>query len=107
MLFGNDFIKSSVAFTHDEVQTAEHGRNIAHHATGKKLWQNTQVYKRRRPYFQTARHTAALAIDIESQFAFRVFGREIDFSRRRVEPFGDENKMMDQLLHLGQHMTFV
>ena len=49
------------------------------------------------------RHTAAFAVDIETQLALGVLGREIDFARRRIEPFRHDNEMVNQLLHLRHH----
>src|SRR5439155_10245403 len=86
---------SSVAFAHDEVQTAQHGGHVAYHATGQKLGQDAEVDKRRRANFQPIRHAAALAIDVKTKLAFGIFRCEINFARRRVESFRYHDEMMD------------
>src|SRR6266496_2383554 len=39
-------VPSSVALAHDKVQTAQHSGHVAHHATGQKFRQNTEIDKR-------------------------------------------------------------
>ena len=90
----------SVAFAHHEVQTAKDGHYIAQQTTRKKLGQNAQIHKRGGANLQPMRHTAALAANIKPKLPLWVFGCKINFSRGRVEAFGYDNKMMDQLLHL-------
>src|SRR2546423_14132843 len=76
---------SSVAFAHNEVQTAEDGHDVAERTAGQKFGQDAEVHKRGRADFQPVRHTAALAVDIKSKLALRIFGSEINFARRSVE----------------------
>src|ERR1700745_530922 len=91
-----DFIVlSSIAFAHHEVQTAENRRHVANQATGQKLWQDTEVYERRRANFQALRHPAASAVDVKAKLALGIFSSEIHFARRRVEPFGHHNEVMN------------
>src|SRR5438132_10941216 len=97
---------SSVAFAHDEVQTAQHRRHIAHHATGQKLRQDTKVHKRWRANFQPIRHAAASAVDIKTKLALGIFCCEINFARWRIEPFSNHDEMMDQLFHLCHAARF-
>src|SRR5438046_10656192 len=78
---------SSVAFAHDEVQTAQHGGHVAYHATGQKLGQDAEVDKRRRANFQPIRHAAALAIDVNATLAFGIFRCGINFVWRPIECF--------------------
>ena len=52
------------------------------------------------------RHAATLAVDVKAQLAFWIFCREINFAGRRVESFGHNNEMMDQLFHLRHDMRF-
>src|ERR1041384_4126912 len=89
---------SSVAFAHYEVQTAENGGHVTHHAAGQQLWQNAQIYKGRSPNFQAVWNATALAVDIKSQLALGILGREIHLSRRSVESFGHDNEMMNKFL---------
>src|SRR5438552_2401029 len=89
LAFGNRHCPLSVAFTHDEVQTAQHRRHVTYHATGQKLRQDTKVHKRWRANFQPIRHAASSAVDIKTKLALGIFGREIDFARWRIEPFGN------------------
>src|SRR5437867_869885 len=88
-------IPLSVAFPHDEVQTAQHRGHVADHAARQELWQNTEVHKRWSANFQTIRHAAASAVDVKAKLALRIFGREVNFPRRRVESFRHHDEMMN------------
>src|SRR6516165_317564 len=85
----------SIAFAHHEVQTAEHSGHVTNQATGQKLRQDAEVHKGWRANFQSVRHAAASAVDVKAKFPFWIFGSEIDFARRRIEPFGYHDKMMN------------
>src|SRR5215216_3264852 len=86
---------SSIAFAHHEVQTAEHGGHVTNQTTGQKLRHNTEVHERWRTNFQPIRNAAASAVDVKAKLALGIFGAEIDFARRRIEPFGYHNEMMN------------
>src|SRR6266481_3618275 len=86
---------SSIAFAHHEVQTAEHRRHVTDQATGQKLRQDTEVHEGGRANFQPIRNAAASAVDVKAKLALGIFGSEIDFARRRIEPFGHHNEMMN------------
>src|SRR5438876_5417878 len=86
---------SSVAFAHDEVQTTEHCRHIAHHATGQKLWQDAEVHERWRPNFQPIWNAASSTVNVKTKLALGIFRREVNLARRRVESFRDHNEMMN------------
>src|SRR5438034_5913695 len=90
-----DILPSSVAFAHDEVQTAQYCWHIAYHATWQKLGEDAEIHKRRCSNFQSIRHTAASAVNIKAKFALGIFRREIDFARRRIKSFGHHDEMMD------------
>src|SRR5260221_56873 len=46
-------------------------------------------------------------MNVESKFALRVFRSKIDFTCRRIYPFGVDYEMMDEFLHLHQDIWFV
>src|SRR6266571_9494932 len=46
------------------------------------------------------RDTTTFAVDVKTELTLRIFGREINFTRWRVEAFGHDNEMMDEFLHL-------
>src|SRR5256714_15045749 len=52
------------------------------------------------------RDAAPFAVDVKTEFAFRVFRAEINFARRRVKALRHDNEMMNQLLHLGHDARF-
>src|SRR5215470_7210324 len=102
-----DFIiLSSIAFPHHEVQTTEHCGHVTYQATGQELWQDTEVNERWRSNFQPIRNTATSAIYVKAKLALGVFGSEINFAGRRIEPFGDHDEMVNQLFHLCHHPRF-
>src|SRR6516225_2482746 len=106
LAFGIRQCPLSVAFAHDEVQTAQHRRHIAYHAAGQKLGQDTEVHKRWRPNFQPIWHAAASAVNVKAKLALRIFRSEIDFAGWRIEPFGHDDEVMDQLFHLCHYPRF-
>src|SRR4029077_9400653 len=99
-------IESSIAFAHHEVQTAEHGGHVTDEATGQKLRQDAEVHEGWGANFQPIRNAAASAVDVEAELAFGIFGSEIDFARRRIEPFGYHDDMRNQFFHLCHHSRF-
>src|SRR6266699_2756346 len=72
LAFGIRHCPLSVAFAHDEVQTAQHRRHIAYHAARQKLGQDTEVHKRWRPNFQPIRHAAASAVNVTAKLALGI-----------------------------------
>src|SRR5206468_8831408 len=97
---------SSVAFAHDKVQYSEHSRKVTHHATREQFRQYAQIHKRWRADFETMRDAAAFAVDVKTELTLRIFSREIDFSRWRIETFRHDNKMVNQFLHFCHHVRF-
>src|SRR6266403_4716017 len=85
-------VHSSVAFAHDKVQTAEHCGNVAHHVAWKHFRQDAQVHKGRRADLEAMWNAAALAVDVETELAFRIFCCEINFARWRVETFSHDDE---------------
>src|SRR5436190_17894846 len=86
---------SSVAFSHDQVQTPQHSRHVADHATRQEVREDTQVHKGRRANLQTIRYAATSAVDIKAQLALWIFRCEVNLAWRRVESLRHHNKMMD------------
>src|SRR2546423_6241605 len=99
-------IISSVAFAHNEVQTAEHGHDVAERTAGQKFGQDTEIHKRGGANLQSVRDTAAFAVDVETELALWVLGAEINLARRRVEAFRHDDEMVDQFFHLGHDPRF-
>src|SRR5881397_1439765 len=87
-------LPSSVAFAHDEVQTAQYCRHIAYHAAWQKLGEDAEIHKGRRSNFQSIWHTAASAVNIKAKLTLGIFRCEIDFARRRIKSFGHHDEMM-------------
>src|SRR5438270_10316804 len=52
------------------------------------------------------RDAASPAVDVKTELALRVLGREVDFTGWRIETFGDHDEMMNQFLHLRHHVRF-
>ena len=52
------------------------------------------------------RSATTFGVNIETEFALRIFRPEIDFARGSVDAFGVDDEVMDQLLHLGQDSRF-
>src|SRR5215469_4267743 len=71
-------LASSVAFSHDEVQTPQHRWHIADHATWQKLRQDTEVYKRWRANLQPIGNAATPAVDVEAQLALWILRCEVN-----------------------------
>src|SRR5213080_411194 len=92
-------VHSSVAFAHDKVQTSEHCWNVVHHVARKHFRQDAQVHKGRRADLEAMWNAAALALDVETELAFRIFCREINFARWRVEAFRHDDEVVNQFLH--------
>src|SRR5437867_1087857 len=88
-------LPSSVAFAHDEVQTAQYCRHIAYHAAWQKLGEDAEIHKGRRSNFQSIWHTAASAVNIKAKLTLGIFRCEIDFARRRIKSFRHHDEMMD------------
>src|SRR5437867_1922852 len=88
-------VRLSIALAHDEVQTAQHRRHVAYHTTRQKLGKDAEVHKRWRTNFQPIRHAASSAVDVKAKLALRIFRREINFARRRVDSLGHDDEMMN------------
>src|SRR5215469_5905350 len=86
---------SSIAFAHHEVQTAEDRRHVTNQTTGQKLRKDAEVHERWGANFQSIGNAASFAVNVKAEFTLGVFGCEIDFSWRRIEPFGHHNEMMN------------
>ena len=97
----------AVAFSHDEVEAAQDGDDVAHHVAGQKFAEDAEIDEGGRANFQAVRHAAALALDIEAELALRIFRAEIDFADRRLDAFGDEDELVNQFLHFGEHLVLV
>ncbi len=50
---------------------------------------------------------AAFATDVEAEFAFGVFGTEIDFSRRGIDSLGGDDEVVNELLHFGHDFFLI
>src|SRR3982750_2545649 len=48
-------------------------------------------------------HAATAAINIEAEFALRIFCGEKNFARGSIESFGHYDEVMDEFLHLGEY----
>src|SRR5690348_3012011 len=96
-------LASSVAFSHNEVQTAENGDNVAHHAAGQEFRKYAQVNERGRADFQAIGHAAPFALNVKAKFTLWIFRSEINLARRRIESFGHNNEVMNQFLHFRHH----
>src|SRR2546423_7394095 len=97
---------SSVALAHYEVQTAEHGHDVAEGTAGQKFGQDAEIHKRGCANFQPVRHAAALAVDVKAELAFRILGGEINFARWSVQPFRNDDEMVNQLFHFRHNARF-
>ena len=72
---------------------------------GQQIRQDAQVHERGGADLQTIRRAAAAAVDVEAEFALRIFVAEINFADRRVHARGDDHELVDQLLHARQHLA--
>src|ERR1700731_4376430 len=88
-------VHSSVAFAHDKVQTSEHRGNVAHHAARKHFRQDAQIDKGRRADLKAMGYAAAFTVDVETELAFWILRREINFARWRVKAFGHDDEVMN------------
>ena len=70
---------------------------------GQDLRKDAEVDERGAADFETVGSAAAFAVDVEAEFAFGVFGSEIDFAGRCFNAFGMEDEVVDEFLHLCQH----
>src|ERR1041384_7647037 len=86
---------SSIAFAHHEVQTAEDRGDVANQATWQKLREDAEVYERRRANFHPIRPPPAGFFYKKPPPPLGISPPEIASPRRRIEPFGHYNEMMD------------
>src|SRR5690606_26142060 len=98
--------KSAVCFSHDEIQAAEDGDDVADHVTREDFGKNAQVDKRGSADFEAVGDPTALAVDVKSEFTLGVFRSEVNFSGRSVDALGGHDEVMDEFLHLGEHLDF-
>src|SRR2546422_1812368 len=83
--------KSTITFTHHEIERTENRHRIADHVTGQEEGQNAQVHKRGRANLQAMGRAAAFAVDIEPKFALRVFVAEVHFAGRGIHTLSDQD----------------
>src|SRR5215510_2203483 len=76
-----DVLASPVAFPSDHVDHTESRNNIRYHVTFDHLVKGAHSDKAGRPHSDAIRFTAAVADDIEAQFAVSPFDGEIGFTR--------------------------
>src|ERR1019366_2194159 len=85
----------AVAFAHDEIERTQHDRHVADHAAGQQFAKDAKIHEAGRADFQAIRRAAALAVDVKTKFALRIFVAEINFAGRTIHAFGHEHELMD------------
>src|SRR3954463_10138198 len=66
--------------------------------------QNTEIHERGSADLQPMGRAATATINVETELTLGILRTKVNFTRRRVHALGHENEMVDQLLHLREHL---
>ena len=97
----------SVALAHHEVERTEDGGDIGDHVPGKEHIEERKVDEGRAANFQAIGDSSAFGADVEAEFAFGVFGSEIDFASRGINALGRDDEVVNQFLHAHHYALLV
>src|SRR5262245_7946975 len=92
----SSILSSPVALTADHVHHTESRNDIRHHVTFDHLVKGAHGNKTGRAHSDAIGFTAAVADNIEAQFAVAPFHGEIGFTRRHMDSFHNDFEMMHQ-----------
>src|SRR5215475_8946230 len=92
----SSIFSSAIALTADHVDHTESRNNIGHHVTFDHLVKGAHGDKTGRAHSDAIGFTAAVANNIEAQFAVSPFHGEIGFTRRHMDSLHNDFEMMHQ-----------
>src|SRR5580765_1157378 len=96
-----------IALPADHVHHAECRHNIGDHVTFDHFVKRSHGDKARRAHADAVGPAAAVADDVEAQFAVAAFDREVSFTGGNMDPFHDDLEMMHQPFDAAVNFFFL